>query len=45
MRRVAGEGVEQRGAGQAQDGADEEEQEDQLVGHVDVLEKDGMLVL
>ena len=29
--------MEERGARQAQDGADEEEQEDQLVRHVDVL--------
>ena len=29
--------VEQGWAGQAQDGSDEEEEEDELVGHVDVL--------
>jgi len=35
--RVAGDGVEQGGAGQAEDGADEEEQEDELVADTNVV--------
>jgi hypothetical protein len=35
--RVAGDGVEQGGAGKAEDGADEEEQEDELIANANVV--------